>query len=87
MLHGHIEVNGQKIGYWEAHNVDNVFKGMVKYDCKVYYRNQEGHPMHAEFPLTHWAGDGAVALAYRVLAYAHGRMKGYPPGQPTEFPV
>lgn len=87
MLHGKIEVNGIAVAYWEAHNVDNVFTGMARYDCKLFYRNQEGHPMHAEFDLIHWAGSGPVVLAQNVLAYGVKRLKGYPPGEPREFPV
>jgi len=87
MLHGKIEVNGQAIGYWEAKNIGPVFNSLHNYDCKVFYRNNEGHPLHAEFQITHWEGGGAVALATAVLATGMKKLKGYPPGGPDEFPV
>lgn len=87
MLHGKIEVNEVAVGYWEAVNVQDVFTHMGRYDCKLFYRNNEGHPLHAEFEIVHWTGDGAVALAQRVLAVGMKKLKGYPPGGPKEFPV
>lgn len=87
MLHGKVEVNGIAIGYWEAVRTTPVFDGMNHYECQLFYRNNEGHPLHAEFTLTHFEKRGAVALAAMVLTTGMKNLKGYPPGQPVEFPV
>jgi len=87
MLHGKIEVNGVAVGLWEAKRTTPVFDGMNHYECEFFYRNNEGHPLHAQFTLTHFEKMGAPALAAAVIKTGIRNAKGYPPGQPTEFPV
>jgi hypothetical protein len=87
MLHGKIEVNGVAIGYWEAQRTTPIFKDLNHYGCKFFYRNMEGHPLHAEFVLTHFERIGAPVLAAAVITKGMKDAKGYPPGQPIEFPV
>jgi hypothetical protein len=87
MLHGKIEVNGVAVGYWEAKRTTPVFEGMNHYECALYYRNMEGHPLHAEFTMTHYEKLGAPALAANVIKMGMRNLKGYPPGGPNEFPV
>lgn len=87
MLHGKIEVNGVAIGLWEARRTTPVFQGLNHYECKFFYRNQEGHPLYAEFELTHIEKVGAPILAANVINRGMKLAKGFPPGQPTEFPV
>jgi len=87
MLHGKIEVNSIAVGYWEAVRTTAVFDGMNHYECQLFYRNNEGHPLHAKFDITHYEKNGAVALAAIVLRMGMKNLKGYPPGGPDEFPV
>ena len=87
MLHGKIEVNEIPVGAWEAARLDRVMNNAYRYDCKVYYRNNEGHPLHAEFTVVHFEKMGALSLASLVIGTGLKKLKGYPPGQPTEFPV
>lgn len=87
MLHGNIEVNGQKVGYWEAVRGETVMNKSHRYACKLYTRNNEGHPMHAEFEVIHHEDMGAAWLAHIVLANGVKKLKGYPPGGDEQFPV
>lgn len=87
MIGGTIEINGQVLGRWEAQNINNVMRGVAEYRCQAWYRNQEGYPFHADFKMKHVTGMGAWVLAWRVMATAEKKFKGYPPGTDKEFPV
>lgn len=88
MLHGKVEVNGVAVGYWEAKNIGRVMNDVCKYECSLYYRNNEGHPTYAEgFEVIHFQRDGAVGLASTVLRHGLRKLKGYPPGQEKAFPL
>jgi len=87
VLHGNIEINGQRVGYWEAVRGERVMGKTNRYECKLYTRNNEGHPMHAEFQVVHHEDMGAAFLAQMVLTNGVKKLKGYPPGGDTEFPL
>ena len=87
MLHGNIEVNGQCVGYWEAVRKETVLDKVHRYECVLYTRNNEGHPMHAEFDVKHFETMGAAYLAAMVLRIGVSKLKGYPPGGDKEFPL
>lgn len=87
MLHGTIEMNGVAIGKWEATRSTPVMNDNYWYDCKVWYRNNEGHPMQAEFELVHLESLGALSLAAQVLQMGFKKAKPRPLGTDTEFPV
>lgn len=87
MLSGYIKVNDQAVGYWEAVRKERVMYDVHYYDCALYYRNNKGHPMHAEFRVAHAEEWGAVQLAGTVIRTGHPKLKGYPPGGDQEFPV
>lgn len=86
MLHGNIEVNGQKVGYWEAQRGETVMRDTHRYNCEVYYRNGEGHPLHSKFVVVHNEKMGAMWLAHQVIGTGVKTLKGYPPGGDKEFP-
>lgn len=85
-LNGKIQVNDVTVGAWEAVRGETVMNKTHRYTCQVWYRNHEGHPLHAEFTVIHCEAMGAVALASRVLGTGMKKLKGYPPGQPIQFP-
>lgn len=85
-LHGKIEVNNITVGAWEAVREETIMNNTHRYRCNLWYRNSEGHPLHAEFAVVHFEGNGAARLAQLVLANGIKKLKGYPPGQPVQFP-
>lgn len=87
MIHGDIKINDVAVGRWEAERVEQIFEKTNRYDCRVYYRNNEGHPLHAEFQVVHYEPMGALSLAKSILGMGFGKLKGYPPGTDEEFPV
>lgn len=87
MLHGTIEINGVAIGKWQATRNTPVMNENYWYDCEVWYRNNEGHPMYAEFELVHFEKLGALSLASRVLTIGFKKAKGWPRGTDKVFPV
>lgn len=87
MLHGKIEINDVAIGKWEAERIETIFARTHRYDCRVWYRNHEGHPLHAEFQVVNYEGNGAIGLAALVISTGMKKLKGYPRGTDKEFPV
>lgn len=85
-LNGKIQVNDQTVGAWEAVRTETVMNDVNRYHCNPWYRNNQGHPLHAEFDVVHWGPGGAVRLASLVIATGIKKLKGYPPGQPVAFP-
>lgn len=65
-LHGSIEVNNQRVGYWQAQRV--VTGEPNVYNCEV--NRVTGSPATHHFQIEHRYEDGAIVLAAKVLAYA-----------------
>lgn len=73
-LHGTIEINGSVIGAWSARRIiGSTDRDAVNtYDCEVAADQMGGGVLHVDrFHLQHRYGDGAVALAAKVLARAN----------------
>lgn len=70
-LHGSIEINHQLIGYWSAvrrsAKTQQTPDAVNVYDCEV-HSSWNGEIYLRRFEVTHRYGDGAVALAARVLS-------------------
>lgn len=70
MLHGEIKVNGDEVGDWSAiRREKNVVAQDFEhtYDCRVTI--QRSYKVR-EFTVKHRYGDGAAALAQKVLSQA-----------------
>lgn len=85
-LHGKIQVNDITVGAWEATRAETIMNNTHRYNCNLWYRNNEGYPLHAEFTVVGYGPGGAVRLAAVVIATGMKKLKGYPPGQPVAFP-
>lgn len=78
MLHGDIRVNGQHLGEWKAERASHIDEApgpddVVVYACEArIVSTPQGNPAVLErFDVTHRFGDGALALAARVLGQAY----------------
>jgi hypothetical protein len=76
-LHGEIKVNGQVIGAWSARRLSPTLaesSTICTYECGVDYLPREGgpseEPVEQRFHLEHRYGEGAVALASKILTRA-----------------
>jgi len=81
-VHGTIEVNGTRIGYWEAVRKEQYYPTnpettgpFYEYACVFEYRDMGGYPRYAEFDIKHRFGDGAARLASRVIARGYDLAK------------
>ena len=81
-LHGKVEVNNTAIGSWEAVRHNKVSPTPLPddyliYDCRVYMlETLEGNPaIDWQGEVLHRFGDGALALASKVLAHAYEELE------------
>jgi len=77
-LHGSIEINNQRIGYWYAQRILTSQFGNHTYRWEAW---RDGH--HVTGDLRHQYNDGAMMLAAKVLAFAHAALEAKWPQTPA----
>ena len=77
-LHGSIEVNHQRIGYWSVRRIMTSPSGNHTYRWEAW---RDGH--HVTGDLRHRYDDGAMLLAAKVLAFAHAALEAKWPQTPA----
>lgn len=76
-LHGDIRVNEHKIATWKASRGEKLLdkRSTHTYAVAVFYTNESGTPMIAEFTLDHNYQDGALILAGKILTEAPNYLR------------
>lgn len=77
-LHGSIEVNHQRIGYWSVRRIMTCPSGNHTYRWEAW---RDGH--HVTGDLRHRYDDGAMLLAAKVLRLAHAALEAKWPQTPA----
>lgn len=84
MIEGTLDIGGNEIGRWTAARGERLYgeykDTYYEYNCTLDYRGTDGYPYHAEFPVPHRYGDGALVLAAKVLIQGHLKKKREVPG-------
>ena len=89
MLTGEIKIHDAVIAEYQAVRgklvpaPDDELSGdeWREYECAMFYRDQAGYPMKAEFTIKHRVGNGPLRLATRVITIGMERLRR------ADFPV